>query len=302
MAFNFSVFKVRALSAIVFVLIMLAGLLFNSWSYFALFLLIQIGCLYEYQKLMRIIFPSYQQISKMHQWGVLVVGLFMMTSLAPTDIILPAAILQKLPPAYQGIGLRWIGLKAMPVALVLMLVADVFTRKADIRNISISFFGFIYISISLSLFYAMRGMFLNSAMSMFFPNIELMVPILVIVTVWVNDTMAYIVGSFIGRTPISPISPKKTWEGTIAGVVLSVVILSTVAGQFIPISTKYLYMITILASVMGNLGDLFESKLKRLAGVKDSGSMMPGHGGFLDRFDSILFAGPFVWILLQFIF
>ena len=302
MAFNFSVFKVRALSAIVFVLIMLAGLLFNSWSYFALFLLIQIGCLYEYQKLMRIIFPSYQQISKMHQWGVLVVGLFMMTSLAPTDIILPAAILQKLPPAYQGIGLRWIGLKAMPVALVLMLVADVFTRKADIRNISISFFGFIYISISLSLFYAVRGMFLNSAMSMFFPNIELMVPILVIVTVWVNDTMAYIVGSFIGRTPISPISPKKTWEGTIAGVVLSVVILSTVAGQFIPISTKYLYMITILASVMGNLGDLFESKLKRLAGVKDSGSMMPGHGGFLDRFDSILFAGPFVWILLQFIF
>lgn len=302
MAFNFSVFKVRALSAIVFVLIMLAGLLINSWSYFSLFLLIQIGCLYEYQKLMRIIFPSYQQISKMHQWGVLVVGLFMMTSLAPTDIILPVAILQKLPPAYQGIGLRWIGLKAMPVALVLMLVADVFTRKADIRNISISFFGFIYISISLSLFYAMRGMFLNSAMSMFFPNIELMVPILVIVTVWVNDTMAYIVGSFIGRTPISPISPKKTWEGTIAGVVLSVVILSTVAGQFIPISTKYLYMITIVASVMGNLGDLFESKLKRLAGVKDSGSMMPGHGGFLDRFDSILFAGPFVWILLQFIF
>ena len=302
MAFNFSVFKVRAFSAIVFVLIMLAGLLFNSWSYFALFLLIQIGCLYEYQKLMRVIFPSYQQISKIHQWGVLVVGLFMMTSLAPTDIILPAAILQKLPPAYQGIGLRWIGLKAMPVALVLMLVADVFTRKADIRNISISFFGFIYISISLSLFYAMRGMFLNSAMSMFFPNIELMVPILVIVTVWVNDTMAYIVGSFIGRTPISPISPKKTWEGTIAGVVLSVVILSTVAGQFIPISTKYLYMITIVASVMGNLGDLFESKLKRLAGVKDSGSMMPGHGGFLDRFDSILFAGPFVWILLQFIF
>jgi phosphatidate cytidylyltransferase len=293
MAFNFSVFKVRALSAIVFVLIMLAGLLFNNWSYFALFLVIQIGCLYEYQKLMRIVFPSYNQITKMHQWGVLVVGTLMMTSLAPTDIVLPN---------FQGIGLRWIGLKAMPVALVLMMVADVFARKAEVKNITISFFGFIYISISLSLFYAMRGMFLNSAMSMFFPNIELMVPILVIVTVWVNDTMAYIVGSFIGRTPISPISPKKTWEGTIAGIILSVVILSTVAGQYIPIATKYLYMITFVASVMGNLGDLFESKIKRLADVKDSGSMMPGHGGFLDRFDSILFAGPFVWILLQFIF
>jgi len=302
MAFNFSIFKVRALSAIVFVLIMLAGLLFNNWSYFALFVLIQVGCLYEYQKLMRIIFPSYNQISKVHQWGVLVVGTLMMTSLAPTDIVLPDFIKNSLPIAYQEIGLRWIGLKAMPVALVLMMVADVFARKAEIKNIAISFFGFIYITISLSLFYAMRGMFLNSAMSMFFPNIELMVPILVIATVWVNDTMAYIVGSFIGRTPISPISPKKTWEGTIAGIILSVVILSIVAGQYIPLATKYLYMITFVASVMGNLGDLFESKLKRLAGVKDSGSMMPGHGGFLDRFDSILFAGPFVWILLQFIF
>lgn len=302
MAFNFSVFKVRALSAIVFVLIMLAGLLFNNWSYFVLFLIIQVGCLFEYQKLMRAIFPSYAQISKLHQWGVLVVGILMMTSLAPTDIVLPAFLLKQLPVAYQGIDLRWIGLKAMPVALMLMMVADVFARKAEIKNVAISFFGLIYISISLSLFYAIRGMFLNSSMSMFFPNIELMVPILVIVTVWVNDTMAYLVGSFIGRTPISPISPKKTWEGTIAGVILSVVILSIVAGQYIPISAKYLYLITFVASVMGNLGDLFESKLKRLAGVKDSGSMMPGHGGFLDRFDSVLFAGPFVWLLLQFIF
>jgi len=281
---------------------MLTGLLFNNWSYFALFLVIQVGCLYEYQKLMRAIFPSYAQISKLHQWGVLVVGLLMMMSLAPADLVLPTFLLQKLSVAYQGVGIRWIGLKAMPVALVFMMVADVFARKAEIKNLAISFFGFIYISISLSLFYAMRGMFLSSPMSMFFPNVELMVPILVIVTVWVNDTMAYLVGSFIGRTPISPISPKKTWEGTIAGVILSVVILSIVAGQYIPISAKYLYLITFIASVMGNLGDLFESKLKRLAGVKDSGSMMPGHGGFLDRFDSVLFAGPFVWLLLQFIF
>ena len=143
MAFNFSVFKVRALSAIVFVLIMLAGLLFNSWSYFALFLLIQIGCLYEYQKLMRIIFPSYNQISKMHQWGVFVVGILMMTSLAPTDIVLPDLIKNLLPTNFQGIGLRWIGLKAMPVALVLMMIADVFARKAAIKNLAISFFGFI---------------------------------------------------------------------------------------------------------------------------------------------------------------
>lgn len=302
MAFNFSVFKVRALSAIVFVLIMLAGLLLNNWSYFILFLVIQLGCLYEYQKLMRSIFSTYASISKIHQWGLLIVSACMMMSLAPTDITLSPSIQQALLKYLPGFSIRWFGLKAMPIALVLMMVADVFAKNAQIKNLAISFFGLIYITISLSLFYAIRGMFLNSPLSMFFPNVELMVPVLVIATVWVNDTMAYIVGSFIGRTPISPISPKKTWEGTIAGVILSVVILSIVAGQYIPISAKYLFMITFVASVMGNLGDLFESKLKRLAGVKDSGSMMPGHGGFLDRFDSILFAGPFVWLLLQFIF
>ena len=70
----------------------------------------------------------------------------------------------------------------------------------------------------------------------------------------------------------------------------------------VPIQEKYIFYISLIASIAGNFGDLLESRLKRLAGVKDSGSMMPGHGGFLDRFDTILFAGPFVWILLQFIF
>ncbi len=87
----------------------------------------------EYQKLMRAIFPSYAQISKVHQWGVLVVGVLMMTSLAPTDLTLSVYLQQKLPASLQSVGIRWMGLKAMPVALVLMMVADVFERKAQIK-------------------------------------------------------------------------------------------------------------------------------------------------------------------------
>ena len=123
-----------------------------------------------------------------------------------------------------------------------------------------------------------------------------------IVSIWVNDTMAYIVGSFIGRTPLSSISPNKTWEGTIAGVILSVLLVTKVMGLYVPIQEKTIFLISLVASIAGTFGDLLESKLKRLAGVKDSGNMMPGHGGFLDRFDSILFATPFVWLLLQILF
>jgi phosphatidate cytidylyltransferase len=113
--------------------------------------------------------------------------------------------------------------------------------------------------------------------------------------------MAYIVGSVIGKTPLSAISPNKTWEGTIAGVVLSVVLVTKVMGVYIPMSEKIIFIISLTAAIAGTFGDLLESKLKRLAQVKDSGSMMPGHGGFLDRFDSILLATPFVWVILQFL-
>ena len=136
----------------------------------------------------------------------------------------------------------------------------------------------------------------------FFINWAFSIPLLLIATIWINDTMAYIVGSFIGKRPLSSISPNKTWEGTIAGIIISVAIVTKVLGAWIPIQEKYIFLISTVAAIAGTFGDLFESKIKRMAGVKDSGSMMPGHGGFLDRFDSILFAVPFVWLVLQILF
>jgi phosphatidate cytidylyltransferase len=128
-----------------------------------------------------------------------------------------------------------------------------------------------------------------------------LIPCGLIFSIWINDTMAYLVGSWIGRTPFSPISPKKTWEGTIGGVILCVVIISLLGK--IPVASRVSQLqwaaIAILAGVFGTLGDLFESKLKRMAGIKDSGRIMPGHGGFLDRFDSLLVATPFVWIYVR---
>jgi phosphatidate cytidylyltransferase len=127
-------------------------------------------------------------------------------------------------------------------------------------------------------------------------DLNLTIPLLTIFSLWINDTMAYIVGSFIGKTPLSHISPKKTWEGTIGGALLAVIIMSLIAWSTGRLPVVHALAISAIAAVTGTYGDLFESKLKRMAGVKDSGSFMPGHGGFLDRFDSLLFASTAVYI------
>ncbi len=126
-----------------------------------------------------------------------------------------------------------------------------------------------------------------------------LLPCTIIFSIWINDTMAYIVGSLIGKTPFSKISPKKTWEGTIGGAILCVAVIALIAYLTKLLPVKDAAIIAALCAIFGTMGDLFESKLKRMAGVKDSGSIMPGHGGFLDRFDSLLFAAPVVWVYVK---
>jgi phosphatidate cytidylyltransferase len=121
-------------------------------------------------------------------------------------------------------------------------------------------------------------------------------PLVIIATIWLNDTMAYLVGSFIGKTPLSSISPKKTREGTVGGVLISVAIVTIGSSLWIGARPLPIAAVASVTAVSGTFGDLLESKLKRMAGVKDSGNFMPGHGGFLDRFDSLLLATPFAWI------
>ena len=128
-------------------------------------------------------------------------------------------------------------------------------------------------------------------------------PCAVILSIWINDTMAYIVGSLIGKTPFSKISPKKTWEGTIGGGIMCILIMGLL-GYLLPaahvLPLQNWIGIAVICAVFAPIGDLLESKLKRMAGLKDSGSFMPGHGGFLDRFDSLLLSLPFVWLYAEF--
>jgi len=124
----------------------------------------------------------------------------------------------------------------------------------------------------------------------------------IFVLIWINDTMAYVVGKSIGKNKLfERISPKKTIEGFIGGVVFSILFSILIAYYFIQQPILYWVIIAAIVGVFGTLGDLVESKLKRLANVKDSGKIMPGHGGILDRLDSIIFVGPFVFLFYQII-
>ena len=123
-----------------------------------------------------------------------------------------------------------------------------------------------------------------------------------ILLIWASDTFAYLVGSLIGKRKLyERISPGKTWEGTIGGGVLTLASSYIVAGWFPEIAFVHWLVISALVVVFGTLGDLFESLLKRQVGIKDSGKIMPGHGGILDRFDSLIFVTPFVYLYLTWV-
>lgn len=231
MAINVETLKTRATTALIFVVVMMGGLLWNQWSFLALFVLVHFGCWYEFIKLLKKIYG--------------------------------AAYLK-----YTLFGLLYI---TMPIMMLL-----------DLRSIWSQFEG---------------GKMLE--------DYGVTIPITIIFSIWINDTMAYLVGSFIGKTPFSKISPKKTWEGTIGGAILCVLLIGflfpLLAERFFyPFAQKQTYfIIAAICAIFGTLGDLLESKLKRMADVKDSGAIMPGHGGFLDRFDSLLIATPFVWLYIK---
>ena len=155
-------------------------------------------------------------------------------------------------------------------------------------------FAWIYILIPLSCF-----VFISQIEGSYSP--ELIMAIFVIL--WVNDSFAYISGSLIGKHKMFPnISPKKSWEGFAGGLLFTMVLSLLLSRIFSVLSIYEWLLLAIIVVITGTIGDFIESGIKRNAGVKDSGSMMPGHGGFLDRFDSLLFALPFVYLYLLFIF
>ena len=295
MSFNWQTFRTRTLTAIVFAMVMLAGLLWNHWSFLVLFSVIHFGCWWEYLKLTEKIHKI--QIDIIIKYFFCVCGFMIFLTIGFNNYSYDFVWM---PFGYR-LSLKW----GLVIVTVFSFLAFFFQNKQiPIKAKWFVTAGFLYISLSWGLMIDLYSGLEIHLQDTYYILASNFIPIIIIASIWINDTMAYIIGSLIGKTLLARISPKKTWEGTIGGVILCVVVMaflypkifyslsgteiSTIAGS-----------IALIAAVFGTIGDLLESKLKRMAGVKDSGSLMPGHGGFLDRFDSLLLATPFVWLYVQ---
>jgi phosphatidate cytidylyltransferase len=289
MAFNWQTFRTRALTAVVFAAVMLAGLFWNHWSFIVLFSVIHFGCWWEYLKLTEKIQQTHFHPYTKMGWMVLGYGL----------------MLRFCSDEYQLGGYAIRDNLSLPVSAAgfAMILLGIFQKTpVKLKAFGMALLGLVYISVSIGMMVQLSGWRFNyDTGEELFKHYNRYYPALIIFSIWINDTMAYIVGSLIGRTPLSKVSPKKTWEGTIGGVLLAVGVIFLISHiADIPVIEPPLsILIPFVVAIAGTVGDLFESKLKRMAGVKDSGSLMPGHGGFLDRFDSLLFAIPVCWILLM---
>lgn len=203
-----------------------------------------------------------------------------------------------------GVGIVWAAHWVGPalilslVALNLLVVAliSMFHFKADpgvLRVVIRQLQGTIYIPVLLSFLILIRAG--DSGMTLIF---------LLLAIVFAGDTSAYYVGSYWGKHKLSPaISPGKTIEGSVAGLAANLVVGAVGKALFLPglsWATSILFFLAVGAS--GQMGDLFESEMKRFSGIKDSSNLLPGHGGVLDRIDAILFASPVAYGFIRFIF
>jgi phosphatidate cytidylyltransferase len=165
------------------------------------------------------------------------------------------------------------------------------TVSEVLPSISVSAAGLIFVVLPLSAVIRLHGVDILGPQLLLFT----------VVMVWVGDTAAYFVGRSFGRWKMAPeISPNKTWEGAIANF-LGALFVAAVFGYWMKLQPAHMLAMAVVGSAAGQIGDLFESAWKRSAGVKDSGTILPGHGGMLDRIDALILAAPAVWYYFEWV-
>lgn len=191
---------------------------------------------------------------------------------------------------------------AMIPVISIVMVFELFRKvERPFDSLAHTFFSILYTAVPFSMFpfaaFSHTGLSPLIAME----GIEFSPGVMIgfFLLLWTNDTGAYLVGSSVGRHRLfERISPKKSWEGFFGGLILTLLVARLFSGWLGVADTKGWMIIALIISAGGTLGDLLESMLKRSLGLKDSGTIMPGHGGFLDRFDSVVVAFPLVYLYL----
>jgi phosphatidate cytidylyltransferase len=267
-------FLVRAASGLVYVILTLGAILMGKTTFLIYFLFVLLFSTYEYYRMChnRSIRPQ-----------------------VATGLIVSAAIFLSVY-AWQFNYIEIYYLPALlPLFLLIPAVELLMQKEHAAENIAFTILGITIIALPFSVLNLIVTPPVNQASGVYFT--EPLIGLLILL--WANDTGAYLVGSQIGKHKMAvKISPNKTWEGAIGGALFTMAI-SILLWKFSEIFTLTdALILSLITVVFGTLGDLTESLIKRRFGVKDSGTIMPGHGGLLDRFDSLLFAAPMYYLYI----
>lgn len=263
----------RVLTAVFGIPVVLLLIRAGGQAYAVFVLSIIALCLYEYATLMKLGAKPVQAPS-LYLFGLL----------------LPAALYFDRYSAAQAGGDNFTGF-VIALTVIGVMSYELFSPKKYLERIGLTLLGIFMVSWCLFHLVALRDVRPDG----------LGLTLMLIVTVWIMDTAAYFLGKSFGRRQLSTISPKKTWEGAAAGFI-SAVVVTLVFARFMGGTVSYAFAAGagVLIGVFGQVSDIAESMLKRAVGAKDSSSLLPGHGGVLDRFDSYIFLAPVIYYYVVF--
>lgn len=265
--------KLRALTIAIGMPVILGAVYYGSWPFLVLVLLLALISINEFYNLMmkKGFFPAYYV-------GNIITGFFIVFS--------SYSLKRSWEPAHSAI---------LTLAAAVALVSGIFLKreKDTIVDVAVTILGMIYIGWFFSYLIFIRGLTEHGGYLFF-----------LLFTIWAMDIAAYLAGRAFGHTPLAPsISPKKTWEGAIAGFVVCL-LAAWIFSWTAQLELWHALILGMLIGVAGQFSDLIESLMKRDAGVKDSSNLVPGHGGVLDRIDSFVLTAPLmyyyiVWVILR---
>jgi len=265
----------RAISGLIYALIIIFGTTGHPWIFIGLMGVFLLICLYEY-------------ISITELSGKLHITL---------SFIASALIFYYYSDYLLGQYSVFV-MSSMSFAGPVLFILAVYTIMFSTNELYIEFgkatVGIIYTAVPFGLALTIPTIGLDLGKEVISPEI-----LYIFILIWFSDTMAYLVGSAFGKTKFAPkISEKKTWEGLIGGVIFTI-IAGFVIQNYILLDTRFNWIIIgLIVAIFAPLGDLVESKIKRSFNAKDSGNLIPGHGGFLDRLDSFIFVIPMVYLYI----
>lgn len=265
----------RTITGFLFVAILITAVYFGAYSTLFLFIVIVLLGIDEFYSLVK----KSKEIKPIAFFGTLVALI--------SFVLLAIAAQQKIPLKYTSFIL---------MLFFFLFIIELFRKKNHaFVNISYTILGVFYVAFPFAMLYHL-GYYANGSFEKDF-NYQLIIGFFILL--WSSDTGAYLSGKFFGKHKLfERISPKKTWEGTIGGGILALLSAYLLSQFFQNLSLSNWLIIAVLTVIFGGLGDLVESMHKRNLNVKDSGNLLPGHGGILDRFDGLFVAIPFIYVYI----